>query len=420
MLQGARWAAVLLAPVLAVSQLSNNSVTVTASQAASQQPDQAVFGVNVVSGLDKNLSDIVGVLQGSGITAGNFVGVSSAVLLAVLAPTPPAPNPAPQIQWNFQLTVPIAQLKATTTALAALAQSIPQNNSGLSLTFAVQGTQVSAQQTAGCSFSDLLSQARAKAQQLTNAGGSSAGLTVGLIQALTTSTPAACSLTVRFALGTVLMPSQPYSITVTASRPISAQPDEVSISLNATADVNSGLDDITAALQQAGIAGATFTGVNTVTVYGGLPAATKSQLQWSFNLTAPLAKIKDTFTALFAAQQALAKGAPRINVSFFGGQTAMSPQLAHSLTCPDADLFKDAQTAAQQVAAAAGASAGAVLSISGGNVPSGVTTIASTIYDPVTSGGYFYLGGGGYASFLLGVPGFAPNCSMTVAFQLVQ
>lgn len=409
MLQVARFA-VLFFPLFAFSQISNNSVTVTASQTVTQQPDQGIFSVTVTSGLDKNLTDVVGALQSAGITAANLVGITSPQLVSVGGAVPPPP-PAAQLQWNFQLTAPIAKVKDTTAALAALAQSIPQNNSGLSLTFALQGTQVSSQQTNGCNLSDLLAQARTQAQQLTSAGGSTAGLTVGVIQALTTSTPGACSLTVRFALGTVLMPSQPYSITVTASRPVSVQPDEISVSLSLTSSVNSGLDDITTALQQGGISGATFTGVNTVTLYEGPPATTKSQLHWSFTVTTSLAKIKDTFTTLVAAQQALAKATPPINLSFSGGGTAVSPQLAQSLTCPDSDLFNSAQTRAQQVAAAAGVSAGRVLNISGGNVPSGVAPAAPIFVTPSSSGGF--------ANFLLGYPGFAANCSLNVSFLLV-
>jgi len=409
MLQPLRCAALLLLPALAFSQIVNNSVTVTASQPVTAQPDQAVFGVVVTSGLDKALADIVIALQGTGITSSNFVGINnSAALVTVVSGTQPPSSPPPQLQWNFQLVVPISKVKDTTASLAALATKLPQNNSGLSLTFSLQGTETS--QSPGCNLSDLVASARTQAQQLASA----AGLLVGLIQSLSTSAPGSCLLTVRFALGTVLVPSQPNSITITATQPLALQPDEVSITLTVTSSVNSGLDDITAALQQAGISGASFTGVNTVTIYTGNPATPQSQLQWSFTLTAPLSKITDTFTALNAAQQALSKSAPPLGLSFLGASTLVSPQLTHLLTCPDADLFKDAQTEAQQVAAAAGVSAGAVLSISGANLPSPVTV--AQLGD--------FASGAGFASFLLGAPTFttvtSPSCSMTVSFQLLQ
>lgn len=409
MLQVVRCALALLCTALVYAQISNNSVTVTATQAPAGQPDQASFAVSVSSGLDKNLSDIVSALQSAGITTSDFTGVSFPQVPSVLSAAPTQP-PAPQMQWDFQLNVPIAKVKDMTAALAALAQSLPQNSSGLSLTFSIQGTLTSPQPASGCKLSDLLASARTQAQQL---AGAAPGLTVGLIQAITTSAPDPCSLTVRFALGTVLMPSQPYSITITASRSPSVQPDEISIGLNATSNVNSGLDDVTSALQQAGVSGATFAGVSTVTFYQAAPAKAQPQLQWSFSLTAPLAKIKDTFGALISGQQALAKASPPINLSFYGGSTTVSPQLAASQSCPNADLFKDAQTGAQQVAAAAGASAGPLLSIGRGNPSPTAQWLSSTIYDP-------YDPVAGYASFLLGAPGFAPNCSLTVSFVLVQ
>jgi len=410
MLRAARCVIVAILPVLVNGQVTNNSVTVTASQSITAQPDQAIFSVVVSSGFDKNLSDIVGAVQSAGITAANFAGLSVAqgVLLKGALP----PNPQTAVQWNFQLLVPIAKMKDTTTVLAGLAQTIPQNGSGLSLAFTVVGTQVSSQQTASCSLPDLLTQARTQAQQLTNA----AGLTVGVIQGITASTPGTCFVTVRFAVGGAPAPGPLNSITVSASRIIPVQPDEVSLQLNVTSDVNSGPDDITTALQQAGIAGATFTGVNTNVIYDPSAASRQSQINWSFTLTTPLAKLKDTFTALLSAQQALAKATPAFGMAFFGGGTLVSAQLQQSLTCPEADLLNDARSAAQKVAAAAGVSAGPVFSLSGGKVP----TLSLV---PGYRLGDFSAGSGG--AILGGVitntaPNVQQSCSMTVGFVLVQ
>ena len=162
-----RFPVLLFFPALALSQISNNSVTVTATQTAAQTPDQAIFAVTVGSGYDKNLADIVSAVQSAGIASANFVGLGSPQGTFVLTGAPP-PTPAPQLQWEFQITAPIAQIKATTASLAALAQSISQNNSGLSLTFSLAGTQAS--QPAACSLSDLLTQARAQAQELVSSG----------------------------------------------------------------------------------------------------------------------------------------------------------------------------------------------------------------------------------------------------------
>jgi hypothetical protein len=67
----------LLAPALLFGQLSTNTVSVTASSSSTQQPDQAVFSVTVSSGIDKNLSDILSALSGSGISGANLVSVAS-------------------------------------------------------------------------------------------------------------------------------------------------------------------------------------------------------------------------------------------------------------------------------------------------------------------------------------------------------
>lgn len=412
MLQAARCLVIGFIPLLVHSQATNNSITVTATQTTSAQPDQAIFGIVVNSGFDKNLSDIVGAVQSAGITAANFVGFGPGQFVLV-NPFPP-PGVQPQLQWNFRLIVPISKVKDTTASLAALAQSIPQNKSGLSLTFSVQGTEVSSPQPSPCSFSDLLTNARTQAGQLATAAAS----TVGLIQAISSATPAPCYLATRFGLGTVAMPSQPYSITVTASRPLAVQPDEVSLQLTVTSNTNAGLDDITTAMQQAGISGATFAGVYTSTFYtgNGTQSTPQSQLQWSFSLTAPLAKIKDTFTALVAAQQSLAKATPPFGFSFYGAGTLISPQRQQSLTCPDTDLVNDAQTAAQKIAAAAGVSLGPILGVSGGNTPVLGAPPGYRLGD--FSGATFTTVLGGVIT--TAAPAVQQSCSMTVTFVLVQ
>lgn len=401
----------LCAPALLLGQLTSNSITVTASTqtAVNPQPNQAVFDVVVTSGVDKGLDDIVAALQGSGITAANFVGLNllSSGPVLVVNPAPPGPRAAaPQLRWNFQTVAPLAKLKDTSAAFAALAQSL-QQNAGISLTFTVNTTS-GPQQPADCSLADLIADARSQAQQLTSA----AGVIAGMIQAITTSTPGSCFLTVRFALGTQLMPLQPNSITVTASRSTPLQPDQISMVLNVTSDVNAGVDDITAALQQAGISGVVFTGVYTTSQYSGNPPAQQSRLSWSFTLTAPLSKIKDTLSAILAAQQSLAKASPPLTLSSFGAQVQVSPDLAKSQSCPEADLIKDAQAQAQKVAAAAGVSAGPILGLTGGTT--GLAAAARL-------GSFSIINGLDFSTVSLGVfPGFAPaaTCSVSVSFLL--
>jgi Protein of unknown function (DUF541) len=154
-------------------QLDSNSITITASRSVYFQPDQAVFLVSVSSPLNATLDDIVAALQGSGVTTGNFL-VSNVYMSGMLG--------GAQTVWTFTLPVPLSKMKDTITSLTTLQQTIAQKNSGFSLTFNVQGGQVSTQlrDAQQCPITDLVSDARTQAQKLADA----AGLTLGPILAL--------------------------------------------------------------------------------------------------------------------------------------------------------------------------------------------------------------------------------------------
>ena len=109
-------------------------------------------------------------------------------------------------------------MKATVTALTSLQQSIMQANSGFTLSFSVQGTQVSAslQQSQVCSIPGLIADATTQASKLASA----AGLNLGSIAAMSSAgsnsgiafetisgafssqltVPQSCALTVKFTL----------------------------------------------------------------------------------------------------------------------------------------------------------------------------------------------------------------------------
>jgi len=194
----------LMSAPLVLGQLDSNSIIVTASRSTALQADQAVFTVDVQSGLNTGLDDVLGAIAGSGITLANFNGVNSGSQLTFLTnpflTTSPSSAPAPTLDWSFSLPVAISQIKATAASLTILQQNIAQKNSGLTLSFRVLGTQVSRQlqQSQTCSVSDLVSDARAEAQKLANA----AGVTLGNILAMSTSISSntSCSLTVKFQL----------------------------------------------------------------------------------------------------------------------------------------------------------------------------------------------------------------------------
>lgn len=200
----------LIAASFAFGQLDSNSVTVTASRNSSIQPDQALFAVSVNSDLNATLSDILAAVQPAGLTLANFSSVGTTTLFN---------QGGDQVQnqqgnqWTFATAVPISNIKATLATLTALQKSVPLANKTLSISFSIQGTQVSQQlqQSQACDTTGLLADARTKAQDLANAAGRTVGGTLALSTSISTSVGAAvspypasssqiCSATVKFAL----------------------------------------------------------------------------------------------------------------------------------------------------------------------------------------------------------------------------
>jgi hypothetical protein len=150
-------------------QLESNTLTITATRSVTLQPNDVAFTVSVGSGGSTDLDQVVAALSGLGVSSANLTSVSGGIV-------------PPSVQWNFALAVPIAKLASTIGSLTQLEQTLAQNNSGLILTFSVQGTQTSQssqklQQSQPCSSADLIADATAQGQKLAAA----AGLTLGPI-----------------------------------------------------------------------------------------------------------------------------------------------------------------------------------------------------------------------------------------------
>ena len=143
---------------LAFAQLDSNSITVSASNNVTLQPDQAIFSVSVTSGLTTGFDDVLAALQGSGITAANLSGVTTQNDFAVLSGGPGGQIPPPMLTWSFTLTSPLTNTKSTVASLTTLQQNIAKANNGLTLSFSIVGTQVSQQlaQSQTCSIPSLL------------------------------------------------------------------------------------------------------------------------------------------------------------------------------------------------------------------------------------------------------------------------
>jgi hypothetical protein len=185
-----------------------------------------------------------------------------------------------------------------------------------------------------------------------------------------------------------------------------------------------GQDDVAAALAGAGVSGASFTGVQTeITIYDPGKPSTTSQtlLDWSFSLVAPAAKLNSVVAQLVAVQTAMSKQKPPLSLSYFASTLQVSPQ--STPVCLDNDLVADARGFAQMAAAAAGVSAGPIVSLVAGASSSTIPTAAfllssgSVIFDPYPGNVY----PGNFIPLLRVAPyspPIAPACSLSVQFQL--
>jgi uncharacterized protein YggE len=158
------WLALLIScsSGLAFSQIDTDTFTVTASRLVNPQPDQIVFSIDVQSGLDSRLDQILSALASSDVTSANF----SSVFFRLPG----------RLGWEFKLPTALSRMRETIAALSALQQTLMKGHDGLSLTFNVQGTQVSQElQAAVCSDAAMITDAQTQAQAMANAAGFSVG-----------------------------------------------------------------------------------------------------------------------------------------------------------------------------------------------------------------------------------------------------
>ena len=211
------------------------------------------------------------------------------------------------------------------------------------------------------------------------------------------------------------------TLTITASRTIDLQPDQVMVGVYVNAPVDNMVDDILSGLQGSGLTAANLLNVST-SVYKGAPST-----DWAFALPVPFSKLKATLVLLMELQQKLSgprgDGKASMDVSFSVQGSQVSPELQASQPCPWTTLVGDARAQAQKLAAVAGVTVGPVIAISDGNgvSPNSVVLSQFAYYSgsllpvariaPIDRSGFFYSG-------LLAGP--APACSMTVQFKLLR
>jgi hypothetical protein len=181
-------------------QLDSDTVTIQASRSVNLTPDQIAFYVSVSAGPNTSLDQIVAALSSTGITAANFSNMYG--------------DNRSSFQWSFTLAVPFTKTTATIASFIALQQSIVKNNSGMSLLFQIQGTQVSESiQAQSCAARDLVADAQAQAQSVAEA----AGLAIGPIIAISDGSSATAPAYVANAWFAVGVPSFGFVYSTTPS-----------------------------------------------------------------------------------------------------------------------------------------------------------------------------------------------------------
>ena len=154
----------LAAAATAFAQADTNTITITASRNITVPADQVVYSVTLQTDASVSLSDVVGRLAGTGITASDLSYVNSS---------------GTSLAWTFQLVRPFSKMQETTSALARLTQEPGGLN--MSVAFSVTGQQVSEEaRTQACQLAALVSDARREADRIASAAGVHVGAIVGL------------------------------------------------------------------------------------------------------------------------------------------------------------------------------------------------------------------------------------------------
>jgi hypothetical protein len=208
------------------------------------------------------------------------------------------------------------------------------------------------------------------------------------------------------------------TITITASRNVTAVPDQLHYSVAVRTDVPSTLGDVVAKLAGTGITPADLTYVT----------SSGQVMEWTFDLVTSFSKMAEmnaTLTRLQKQTEQLFQS-PALTFRVTSQQTSTD---AAAQACQLSALVSDARKEADRVASAAGAHVGAIVGLSEGTAATIPTSLerqgdfsvlsAVQIYDPVVG---IPFSGFGLAQFLLPhspVPTYTPPCSLVVQFRLV-
>jgi uncharacterized protein YggE len=229
------------------------------------------------------------------------------------------------------------------------------------------------------------------------------------------------------------------TITVSASRAIYVQPDQIAIGVFVDTGLDVTLDQVLAAVQPAGISASNFSSVypaynllsgllNSGPISTGpISIGSVGGLEWAFTVNVPFASMKDTLNLLASVLQTLAKQPLGMTLTFGPQGLQVSPQAQAAQACNTPNLMADARSQALALANAAGFGVGSVVALSDGSgstVPR--VSIASLVPTSVASltsilGGLRIAPSFGVSSVpsSLAIP--SPTvCSIVVKFRLTQ
>jgi len=214
------------------------------------------------------------------------------------------------------------------------------------------------------------------------------------------------------------------TVTVTATRTLNIQPDQVLLYVNLISQ-DGGLNDVLTKLHGTGITAANLTSVQPEqTVYDPLTGVPSEPLNptsvWNFLVRLSFAQLKSSVAALTQAQAGLKPVGGLQALSYYIAGTQVSADAQAAQPCPLTALVSDARRQADSMAAAAGMRTGAIVAI--GDAASAEVTAGFAVPIAVSRVGDF--------SLLLGVPNqwystpvlaASPqlSCSLTVQFKLL-
>ena len=156
---------VLMAAVsLSAADLDNNTLTVTATRPLNAPPDEASMVVQVSVAPDIGLDDVLAMMKGTGITAGNLTGVYETAVQT----GQPYVEIGRTATWTFQTAISLSDLQSTIATLTQL-----QKSSGSKLSFDIFGSRASA--LPACPLTALVADARRQADAMASAAGMKVG-----------------------------------------------------------------------------------------------------------------------------------------------------------------------------------------------------------------------------------------------------